>query len=273
MPELPEVETLRRDLESEIGGQAIMHAQVLQERMTRGQAGPYIEERLEGQQITAFERRGKFLLLRLRSTDRLLLHRGMSGNVVIQEPWDLIRPHLHLKLELNDGRYLAVYDPRGFGEMRVLSAPETEAFSERLGPEPLGPALTSAYLARRWAGRTAPVKAMLLDQRMIAGLGNIYADECLWGARLHPLRRAGSLVSEELAVLQASIQTILAEAIEFRGTTFSDAFDLHGLPGSYQEQLKIFHRPSCPRCGGAVVQMRVAGRGTSVCPSCQAAPE
>lgn len=271
MPELPEVETLRRDLETEIRGQAIIRAELFQERMTRGQSAASITERLDRQQIVDVERRGKFLLLRLRSSDRLLIHRGMSGNLLIQEPSDLVRPHRHLALELNDGRYLAVYDPRGFGEIRILSDTQAEELSARLGPEPLGPTFTSDYLATRWATRTAPVKSMLLDQGMIAGLGNIYADECLWAARIHPSRHAGSLQRDELAVLQASIQTVLAEAIEFRGTTFSDALDLYGFPGGYQERLKIFHRDACPRCAAPVQQLRVASRGTSICPQCQVA--
>lgn len=272
MPELPEVETLRRDLEFEVRGQSIIRAQVHQVRMTHGQPVAYIEEGLRGQQITAIERRGKFLLVRLRSSDRLLLHRGMSGNLLLQEQSELIRPHRHLSLELNDGRFLSVYDPRGFGEIRLLTAEQAAAHSARLGPEPLGPDFTAEYLAARWARRSAPTKALLLHQGMVAGLGNIYADECLWTAKLHPARPAGELKPEELRVLQASVQAVLAEAIEFRGTTFSDALDLHGKPGAYQEELKIFHRAACPRCGSPVHQTRVAGRGTSLCPACQAAP-
>lgn len=269
VPELPEVETLRRDLEREIAGRTIVRGEVFQERMIRGQTAATIGARLHGQPISAIERRGKFLFIRLGSGERLLIHRGMTGNLLLHGPSEEVRAHRHLSLDLDDDRLLTLYDPRGFGELRVLTEAETSELSARLGPEPLGPDFSSGYLAARWARRIAPVKALLLDQRTVAGLGNIYADECLWAARIHPSRPAGGLSADELMALTASVQAILAEAIEYRGTTFSDALDLHGVPGAYQDQLKVFHRAHCPRCGAPIVQLRVAGRGTSVCPRCQ----
>ncbi|MBI4213418.1 MAG: bifunctional DNA-formamidopyrimidine glycosylase/DNA-(apurinic or apyrimidinic site) lyase [Chloroflexi bacterium] len=269
MPELPEVETLRADLDREILGHSFMQAEVIQSRMTRGQGLEEIAHRIRGQVVRAIGRRGKFLLVHLSSEDTLLLHRGMSGNILLELRRDPVKEHQHMSLELDDGRFLTVYDPRGFGEIRVL---DPAAVAERLalmGPEPLGPAFSAEYLARRWASRTAPLKTLLLNQSMVAGLGNIYADECLWAAELSPSRPAGAVSLAELATLRHRIQEVLSEAIECRGTTFSDAMDLYGRPGTYQHHLQVFHRAACPRCRGQIQQIRVANRGTSLCPACQ----
>ncbi|MSQ24185.1 MAG: bifunctional DNA-formamidopyrimidine glycosylase/DNA-(apurinic or apyrimidinic site) lyase [Chloroflexi bacterium] len=271
MPELPEVETLRVDLEREIRGRTLRRSAVLQERMTRGQPGASIVQRLKGQRVEALNRRGKYLLIQLCSTDTLLIHRGMSGNMVLSETSELAGPHGHLVMELDDGRWLTLYDPRGFGEIRVLTSEELEGRCARMGPEPLGPGFTADYLLARWSGRTAPLKALLLDQAMVAGLGNIYSDECLWAAGLHPTRPAGSVTRAEAERLQHEVQRVLTEAIAHRGTTFSDAFDLYGKPGSHGDHLKVFHRAPgpCPRCAGPLAQTRVSNRGTSFCPTCQ----
>ena len=269
MPELPEVETLRADLQHEIAGHAVVRADVPQARMTRGQGIDEIVSRTSGQRIRSVGRRGKFLLLQLESEDTLLLHRGMSGNLFLESQADPGAKHRHLSLELDDGRLLTLYDPRGFGVIQVLDASALTGRLASLGPEPLGPEFTVAYLADRWAKRTASVKPLLLNQSTVAGLGNIYTDESLWAAELHPTRPAGTLSTEEIERLHGQIRATLSDAIEHRGTTFSDALDLYKQPGTYQYHLRIFHRPACPRCNGPIQQTQIANRGTSICPTCQ----
>lgn len=269
MPELPEVETLRADLEREIRGCRFAEVAVAQHRMTRGQEPQTIQRRLEGQLVESIGRRGKCLLIHLGSRDTLLLHRGMSGNLYLQLPSDPIGPHQRLAIELNDGRLLTLHDPRGFGELQVLTPAELEERCARLGPEPLGPDFTPEYVSRRFAGRAAPIKALLLDQRIVAGLGNIYVDESLWAARLYPGRPAGGVNESEAALLTEQIGLVLNQAIMWRGTTFSAARDLYRRDGNHGDRLGIFHRAICPRCGNPVAQTRIAGRGTSYCPVCQ----
>src|SRR4051812_29985873 len=193
MAELPEVETMRRDLEREVGGLRIDRAVVWQTRMRRAQTADEMERRLAGRSLRRLDRRGKFLLLGLDSGDPLLLHRGMTGNLFLRRPEDPPDLHLHLTLGFEDGRELRLTDHRGFGEMRVLEPDEVQELDQRLGPEPLGSAFTPEYLEAQFARRTALAKALLLNQAIVAGLGNIYADEALWEAGVHPERRANSL--------------------------------------------------------------------------------
>jgi formamidopyrimidine-DNA glycosylase len=272
--ELPEVETMRADLERETVGRGIVAAQLAQARMVIGQEPEEVTSRLRGQAIMSVGRRGKFLLLALQSGDTLLIHRGMTGNLFLRDPLDAPDPHLHLALTLSDGRQIRLCDHRGFGEIRVLDAGGVAALDARLGPEPLGPAFTAAYLTEQFARRTALVKALLLNQSLVAGLGNIYADEALWAARVHPARRANTLTACESELVHGSIVRLLAAAIERRGTTFSDYKDLYGRPGGNAVFLQVFHRAGqpCPRCGEPVRLVRAAGRGSSVCPRCQAEP-
>jgi formamidopyrimidine-DNA glycosylase len=276
MPELPEVETTRRDLEREVAGHRIAGASVWQTRMLGGQAPDTISARLAGRIVRNVERRGKFLFLCLDSDDALMIHRGMTGNLLLAAPREPALPHLHLTLELDDGRELRLHDPRGFGEIRMLSATEVADRWSRLGPEPLGPDFTVEYLAGQFGRRTALVKALLLNQAIVAGLGNIYVDEALWAARLHPTRRANTLVPAEVVNLHNAIVRLLTAAIELRGVTFNDHRDLYGEPGSYAPHLQVFHRAHelCPRtgCGEAIRLIRAAGRGSSICPACQPAP-
>ncbi|HXF81827.1 MAG TPA: bifunctional DNA-formamidopyrimidine glycosylase/DNA-(apurinic or apyrimidinic site) lyase [bacterium] len=274
MAELPEVETMRADLEREVMGCRIGHVVVAQTRMLGGRAASELVERLTGQTIMGVRRRGKFLLLDLSSGDTLLLHRGMTGNLFLRDPHAPPDRHLHLVLALADGRELRLCDHRGFGAVRMLAPAEVAALDARLGPEPLGRDFTPAYLAGQLARRKTPVKALLLNQRVVAGLGNIYTDEALWAARIHPARRCHTLHPCEAAALHAAVVQVLTEAIAHRGTTFSDYRDLYGRPGGNAAFLRVFHRAGqpCPRCGEAIRLIRVAGRGSSICPRCQPDP-
>jgi formamidopyrimidine-DNA glycosylase len=274
MAELPEVETMRIDLEREIVGCRIDRALVIQTRMLIGQDADELQRRVEGQSIVAVGRRGKFLLVALEGGDTLILHRGMTGNLLLRDPHDPADSHLHLAITLGDGRQLRLCDHRGFGEIRVLDAAGVFALDQRLGPEPLGSAFTIDYLTDQLSRRTALVKALLLNQTIVAGLGNIYADEALWAACVHPVRRANTLGHCEIETLHAAVVQVVGEAIPRRGTTFSDYKDLYGHPGGNAAYLQVFHRAGqpCPRCGEPIRLIRAAGRGSSICPHCQPEP-
>ncbi len=265
---------MRADLEREIVGARLEMALVAQTRMLGAQDPDELRTRLEGQVVTAVGRRGKFLLLSLSCGESLLLHRGMTGNIFLRAPSDPPDAHLHLALRLHDGRELRLCDHRGFGEIRVLDVAGVAALDARLGPEPLGPAFTAEYLAGQLARRTALVKGLLLNQAIVAGLGNIYADEALWAARVHPARRAHTLTHCEAEALHAAVVQVIGEAIPRRGTTFSDYKDLYGRPGGNAAFLRVFHRAGqpCPRCGAPIQMIRAAGRGSSICPRCQPDP-
>jgi len=293
MPELPEVETIRRDLVEEVVGRRITTVRVwrragatngtsasrvrpgpprIWQQRLDGQVADRELRRLSGRVIHAIARRGKYLLFDVGDGDALLIHLGMSGSIALIDPACEPEKHAFLGLRLDDGRELRLSDPRGFGEARHLAGGEVSALDGRLGPEPLSPEFSTDYLAGQFARRSALVKGLLLNQSIVAGLGNIYVDEALWVARVHPERRANTLTRHEVEALGRAVVQVLTEAIERRGTTFSDFRDLYGRPGDNGPSLRVFHRAEepCPRCGGPIRLIRVSGRGSSVCPACQA---
>lgn len=274
MAELPEVETMRRDLKREVVGRRLEAVRVWQSRMRHAQDPQELEQRAAGRAIRAVARRGKYLLLDLDGAEVLVIHRGMTGNLFLRDPSDPPDAHLHLQLRLDDGRELRLCDHRGFGEMRILSPSEAVDLSARLGPEPLGPDFGADYLTGEFGRRSALVKALLLNQTIVAGLGNIYVDESLWEAAVHPARRANTLSETEVGSLRDAVVRLLEESIERRGTTFSDYRDLYGRPGGNASNLRVFHRAGqpCLRCGETIQWVRAAGRGSSVCPACQPPP-
>ena len=274
MAELPEVETMRRDLEREVVGCQIARVVIAQTRMLGTQDPEDLQTRVQTQSVLGVGRRGKFLLLHLTGDDTLLLHRGMTGNIFLRRPTDAPDAHLHLALTLDDGRELRLCDHRGFGEIRMLDSDGVDALDARLGPEPLGEAFTPDYLVGQLARRTALIKALLLNQTIVAGLGNIYVDEALWAAQVHPGRRANTLDRCQSEAIHAAVVRVVADSIPRRGTTFSDYKDLYGMPGGNAAFLKVFHRTGqpCPRCGEGIVLIRAAGRGSSICPRCQPEP-
>jgi formamidopyrimidine-DNA glycosylase len=198
----------------------------------------------------------------------------MTGNLFLKLPGDPPDAHLHLAVTMDDGRQLRLCDHRGFGELRVVTPNELAMLSARLGPEPLGPDFTTVYLAGQLGRRAALVKALLLNQAIVAGLGNIYVDEALWAAQVHPERRANTLCPMEIEALHDAIVRLVSESVERRGTTFSDYKDLYGKPGGNAVHLQVFHqiKKPCPRCGAPIEMIRAAGRGSSVCLTCQVAP-
>ena len=289
MPELPEVETMRRDLEREVVGRRIERARVTRRpHLTSGNDGSasgvlriweartgygdraeQLALRLEEQRIAAVGRRGKYLLLALDSGETLMIHLGMSGRLWLCGPDAEPDKHLFLTLVLDDGRELRLLDPRGFGEARVLTRGDADALNRRLGPEPLSVEFSIDYLADQLRRRKAFIKPLLLNQTIVAGLGNIYVDESLWLARVHPLRRANTLQADESSAVHHAIIEVIGASIERRGTTFSDFRDLSGDPGLNGEYLWAYHRGHCRRCGDRIEITRVGGRGTSFCPACQ----
>ena len=231
-----------------------------------------VAARLTGARVTGLDRRGKHLLIGLADGGTLAVHLRMTGKFLTGDvPAD--QPHLRAVLELDDGARVSYADQRRFGTWRVLEgAPELQEFlDERLGVEPLDDDFDGRALARLFAGRKASVKAMLLDQRLVAGVGNIYADEALWAAKIHPETPAGLVSRAKLDLLAAAIRDVLEVALVAQGSTLRDFRTPDGGYGSMQERYKVFDRTGepCERCGTPIVKLRVAGRGTHVCPRCQ----
>ncbi len=267
MPELPEVETIRSQLAPRLAGRTLVSVEILDPRLTRPIDLFEVAEELEGDSIVAVERRGKYLVLRLESGLALLVHLRMTGSFGF-EPTS----HERAVLELDDGTRLAYRDVRRFGTWLVLEGAELEPYLARKnGPEPLGPRFTAKWLAERLATRRAPVKSVLLDQRVVAGLGNIYADEALWRARVNPLRPAASIDPDEVRRLHRAVRAALRAGIARQGSTLSDYRTPEGSRGGMQEEFRVYGRDGlpCPRCGTTISKTRAGGRGTWYCPRCQ----
>jgi formamidopyrimidine-DNA glycosylase len=275
MPELPEVETTARTLRPDLTGRTIVAVRGIDyPPLVEPLAPGSFAQRLVGQRIEAVGRRAKLVLLHLGNGEVLSIHLRMSGRLCVRPTEELPAPHTHAVLDLDNGRALHLRDPRKFGRMRLFTAEEFVAMGLRLGPEPIMEGFTVAVLAARLhARRRARLKAVLLDQRFLAGLGNIYADESLFRARLHPLRPAGSLSPEETARLHHAIQSVLSEAIAAEGTTLGDMGYLfgEGRSGSFAERLCVYGRQGepCPACGAPIVRQVIAGRSSHFCPRCQ----
>jgi len=280
VPELPEVETIRRVLQDVLPGHCITAVRSCKPKMLRGQNPRIFEAGLEGRRVEAVDRRGKFLLIRL-DQRTLLVHLGMTGQifacsddggaVVPTSCPDLPDKHTHLQLTLTHGLRLYFRDARMFGRYSLIDAEEERALSRRLGPEPLGTRFTAKVLFERTRGRRASIKAIMLDQRAVAGVGNIYADESLFRAGILPETLAGALTSEQTRKLHRAIRKVLHEAIYSGGTTLSDYLDPRNRRGTFQRKLHVYGRQGerCFRCGERIQKTVVAQRGTHWCPRCQ----
>jgi formamidopyrimidine-DNA glycosylase len=271
MPELPEVETVRRRLAPHLTGRTIVRARIDDDRLVRPEPREAVSARLAGTRVTALDRRGKHLLVRLDDGATLAIHLRMTGNLLLDGAGDL--SHLRAVLELDDATRIAYTDQRRFGTWQVLEGePELDEFlAERLGLEPLDAEFSGRSLARTLRGRRAAVKALLLDQRLVAGVGNIYADEALWAAKIHPETPGGLVSRPKLDALAVALRDVLEAGIEAQGSTLRDFRTPDGGYGSMQERFQVFDRAGepCPRCGTPIVKLRVAQRGTHVCPHCQ----
>ena len=315
MPELPEVETVRRQLEPELVGKRITSASVLDERLTRPESPESLEQAVTGREVTAVARRGKYLLIGLEGGRTLAIHLRMTGNLLLRDPdhgetADLMksdpasygsrsagprapsRPprlyepapepsHVRARFELDDGRSLLFTDVRRFGQAVILDAGDQldDFFAARLGVEPLSGELTPERLLDLAKDRTAPLKSFLLTQTRVAGIGNIYADEALWRARLHPLSPAGSMKLEHATRLVEGIVAALEAGLDHGGASIDDYLDARGERGSMQEEFLVHTREGEPclrppsEHGPApppvIVRIVVSGRSTYFCPNCQ----
>jgi len=273
MPELPEVETVRSQIAPALEGRELVRVEILDPRLTRPADPVAVASRLEGERVESVERRGKYVVVRFESGSVLLIHLRMTGSL-IYVPGGVTGhdPHRRAVVTLDNESDVVYRDVRRFGTWLVLEPDEVEPYlAARLGSEPLERPFTARVLAARLAGRRAPVKAAILDQRTVAGLGNIYADEALWRARIHPLRPAGSLTEPEVRRLHRGIRRALEAGIARQGATLRDYRRPDGRPGSMQKEFKVYGRDGepCPRCRTTIAKTRAGGRGTWFCPGCQ----
>ncbi len=277
MPELPEVETIARDLVAALPGRRITAVWL---GKTDFLADPEaLQTSLPGCRISAVRRYGKFLLLDLLPSNgagrpgTLLVHLGMTGQLVVQPAAAVLPPHTHLVLTLDDGRQLRYTDVRRFGRIALVSAGELEVSLARLGPDPLE--ISETEFCARLGRRRAMIKALLLDQHTLRGLGNIYADESLWRAKIHPAEQAARLGTTRLKRLYRAVRQILQEAIRSRGSSIANYRDAAGAPGAYQRRHRVYGRDGkpCVRCRTKIRCMAVAGRSSYYCPRCQRAPQ
>jgi len=276
VPELPEVETVRRALAPVLEGATVHRAEILDARLTRPHDPQPIAVELAGERVREVARRGKYLLCRFASGRTLVVHLRMTGSLRHGQEGSLPPdPHRRALLRLDSGNELAYRDIRRFGTWLLLDPGEEPAyFGSRLGPEPLDPGFGAADLGAALAGRIAPVKAVLLDQRRLAGVGNIYADEALWRARVHPRHPAGSLGRDPVRRLHRSLRHVLRRGILLQGSTLRDYTTPNGAVGGMQDHFAVYGRAGepCHRCGAPIERLVVVGRGTWVCPACQLSP-
>jgi formamidopyrimidine-DNA glycosylase len=271
MPELPEVETFVADLRPQLVGRHILGAQVLWPRTLAEPDLSAFEARIRDQQIVELERRGKYLLCRLGSGDTLIVHLRMTGRleIVPADSPTLVGPHVRAWFHLAGGEYLVFTDVRKFG--RIWLVADDRQVLDKLGPEPLSWNFTAERLKERLRDRRVAAKTLLMDQRVVAGLGNIYTDEALFLAGIHPLRTGASLSDDEVDRLYEAIRLVLSEAIGQRGTTLRDYRPPYSAAGAYQHRLRVYGQTDlpCPRCGTAIRRIRVTQRSAHFCPQCQ----
>ncbi len=273
MPELPEVETIRAQLAPLVEGRRLTGVEVLDARWSRPLAPDELAAALQGRRVESLGRRGKYLLWNLSDEVHLVQHLRMTGAVLLDpkpEP-----AHVSARLRLGSTR-LVIADQRRFGTGELVLGDRAleEFFATRLGVEPFEDAFTGDYLRERARGRIGPIKSFLLDQRHVAGIGNIYADEALFGAYVHPLRAAGGLKRAQYELLRDSVRDALQAGIDAKGASIDDFRHVDGLQGAFQNEFLVHLRAGepCVRCGTTIVKLVVGGRGTYVCEHCQPRP-
>jgi formamidopyrimidine-DNA glycosylase len=274
MPELPEVETIRRQLAPHVEGRRLDGVEILDSRWTRPDPPGPVEERMRGAVVERVSRSGKYLVWSFSRDRHLLMHLRMTGTLLFDPVAEPV--HTRVRLELDDGHRIVYVDPRRFGTGHlVMGERERDRYlAERIGVEPFTAEFTGDHLRRMARERKAPVKAFVLDQQRIAGVGNIYADEALFRAGVHPLRAAGTLKGADWERVRVGIEEALAEGIEAKGASIDDFRHLDGARGSFQDRFLVHRRSGqpCPRCGTTISKIVVAGRGTYVCERCQRRP-
>jgi formamidopyrimidine-DNA glycosylase len=281
LPELPEVETIRQGLEPVLAGRVIARAEVRRPDL-RWPFPPRLAERLAGRRVAALRRRSKYLLGDLDGGETLILHLGMSGRLLVSgaqvgafhHPHPAPEKHDHVVIDVEGGARVTLNDARRFGAVDLWPTAELEAHRllAGLGPEPLGNGFGGAYLAQRLAGRRTAVKAVLGDQRVVAGLGNIYLAEALWRAGISPFRLARDVAPAEAEALAQAVRAVLRDAIAAGGSSLRDYRQADGELGYFQHSFAVYDREGepCPRCGGAILRSVQSGRSSFWCPACQA---
>jgi formamidopyrimidine-DNA glycosylase len=278
MPELPEVETVRRGLEPEMAGRIIKHTDVRRPDL-RWPFPDRMAARLTGQEVLRLRRRSKYILMDLSGGETLLIHLGMSGRMTISPAkdrgHDAPQKHDHVVFDMSTGVRISFNDTRRFGMMDLCDTDlvEKHRLIAGLGPEPLGNAFDQEYLAAKLKASNTPIKSALLDQRLVAGLGNIYVCETLWRARVSPLRKSASLSSKRIALLRSAIRDVLTEAIESGGSSLQDYRQADGELGYFQHSFAVYGREGQPcktaECGEKIHRIAQAGRSSFYCHKCQ----
>ncbi|MBR2215072.1 MAG: bifunctional DNA-formamidopyrimidine glycosylase/DNA-(apurinic or apyrimidinic site) lyase [Selenomonadaceae bacterium] len=273
MPEMPEVEVIRRSLEGYLRGRTIQKSEVLLPRQVKRPETAEFIKRVQGETIEEVGRRGKYLIMKLSGDTDLIVHLRMTGRLVFSPEGEVKDSHPRLIFHLDGGAKLIYGDTRTLGAVYALKPEEKEIVKglATMGPEPLTPEFTPEYLAEIFKKRATKIKSALLNQSLIGGIGNIYADEALFLARIHPEREAKTLSSPELTKLHEAINQVIGEGLADGGTTFRDYQNADGGQGSHQEKLRVYNRKgkSCPLCGQPIEKIVVGGRGTHFCPRCQ----
>jgi formamidopyrimidine-DNA glycosylase len=274
VPELPEVETIRRRLAPLVEGRTLRALEILDPKWCAPLAPAALSDALEGRVVQRLARRGKYLIWEAQDEVYLLMHLRMTGTVLYDPPPDTL--YTRVRLVLDDGHALSFCDPRRFGTGELALGREAleDFFAQRLGVEPLSDDFTAEHLFALTRRRRAPIKALLLDQRRVAGVGNIYANEALFRARIHPLRAAGALNRRQAAALRDAVVASLCAGIEAGGASIDDFRDPDGVKGAFQNEFLVHGRAgeACDVCGGLVVKFVAAGRGTYACEHCQRRP-
>ncbi len=273
MPELPEVETVRRSLEPQVLEQTILEADVYYGGIIKAPDPHTFCDRIKGRRVKSVLRRGKYLIFTLDLSTMLVIHLRMTGQLLVCGREAPLKKHTHLVFRLSGGQELRFIDIRKFGLVYLVENNDMSAVKglHTLGPEPLAEDFTWGGLAEKLKKRRGALKAFLLDQSQIAGIGNIYADEILFQAGLHPERKPQDLKPQEVKNLYAAIRFKLQEGIDFRGTSIRDYIDAKGEKGSFQNRLQVYDRAGrpCMRCGQILKKKVIAGRGSVYCPNCQ----
>lgn len=268
MPELPEVETTRRGLEPYLTGRRIATLEVHEPRL-RWPVPADLPAKLAGQRITGTGRRAKYLLIKLES-GTLLVHLGMSGSLRVLPAGTPRRTHDHYDLLLDSGKTLRFNDPRRFGSLHYTTEdPGRHPLLARLAPEPFDPGFDPDYLWRITRRRRASIKQVLMNSRLVVGVGNIYASEALFRARIRPRRQAQSLTRAEVARLAKGVRRVLSQSIRAGGTTIRDYVSADGVPGYFRQRLSVYEQKECRLCGTAIRQLTQQGRSSYYCPACQ----
>jgi formamidopyrimidine-DNA glycosylase len=273
MPELPEVEVICRGLAPQVVGRRFLAVRVGKQRLRQQSSTPKFRRWLVGRRLESLRRRGKYLLFHLEGGVTLLIHLGMTGRLLLGPVPSPFLPHVHLIFELEGGLDLIFQDTRRFGQVLVFSPAEDVTPLSQVGAEPFSRQVTPVWLLARARGRFRPVKNFLLDGRVLAGIGNIYASEILFAARLHPAAPVGRLTLEDWQRVLPATRRILRQAIQKGGTTVSDYLNSKGETGLFQLELLVYGRAGepCRRCGAPISRLVQAGRSTFWCPVCQSA--